>query len=76
MRILPLLWVSLIVILSNACEKHPLAGDPHPGVHETHETAPPTGDAHAAKPEKVAEVAKPVEGAKVEEAPKFFPEKK
>ena len=71
MKIPSLLLVCALALFSNACEKHPLAGDPAPGVHAEH-----SAEKHEAKAGGEAEPAKPAEGAKTEEAPKFFPEKK
>ena len=72
MRFLSLLLLGALALFGNACEKHPLAGDPHPGLHEEH-----GAEKHDAKTPEHTEVAKPSESsAKGEEAPKFFPEKK
>ena len=71
MKILSLLSVCTLALFSNACEKQPLAGDPAPGVH-----AEPSAEKHETKAGGEAEHAKPAEGAKSDEAPKFFPEKK
>ena len=71
MKILSLLSVCALALFSNACEKQPLVGDPAPGVHAEH-----SAEKHEAKAGGEAEPAKPAEGAKTEEAPKFFPEKK
>ena len=70
MKILSLLSVCALALFSNACEKHPLAGDPPPGVHEEH-----SAEKHDAKAEHSG-TAKPADPGKPEEAPKFFPEKK
>ena len=71
MRFLSLLSLCAFALFGNACEKHPLAGDPHPAIHEEHDA-----ETHDAKAAGHPEAAKPAEGAKTEEAPKFFPEKK
>ena len=71
MRILSLLSLCALVLFWNACEKHPLPGDPHPAAHVEHKT-----EKHGAKASEHAETVKHPEGAKTEEAPKFFPEKK
>ena len=71
MRFLSLLSLCALALFWNACEKQPLAGDPHPGVHEEH-----GAEKHDAKSAEHIEPAKPGEGAKAEAAPKFFPEKK
>ena len=71
MRFLSLLSLGALALFWNACEKQPLAGDPHPGVHEEH-----GAEKHDAKSAEHSETAKPAEGAKAEAAPKFFPEKK
>ncbi len=71
MRFLSLLSLCTLALFWNACEQHPLPGDPQPGVHEEH-----GGEKHDAKTAEDGGAAKPVEGAKTEEAPKFFPEKK
>ena len=71
MRFLSLLSLGALALFWNACEKQPLAGDPHPGVHEAHGPVHHEGDApHPVEP------VKPAAGAKDEAAPKFFPEKK
>ena len=64
-------WISLfavcaLALLVNACEQHPTPGEPPVREH----------GAEAEKHEGAAEAAKPAEGAKPEEAPKFFPDKK
>ena len=71
MRILSLLPLCALALFWNACEKHPLAGDPQPGVHVEHKA-----EKHDVKTAEQGETAKHPEGAKTEEAPKFFPEKK
>ena len=92
MKILSLLSVCALALFSNACEKHPLAGDPPPGIHEENSAEAHGGEMHEAHPSsgsrsssatngethdaKAHEAAKPAEGAKTEESPKFFPEKK
>ena len=92
MKILSLLSVCALALFSNACEKHPLAGDPAPGVHAEHSAEAQGGEKHEAHPSsgspsssstsgethdaKAHEATKPAEGAKTEESPKFFPEKK
>ena len=76
MRILSLLSLCTLALFCNACEKHPLGGDPHPGLHEEHSEATHGAETHDAKAPEHADSAKPAEGAKPGEAPKFFPEKK
>ena len=71
MRILSLLSLGAFALFFNACEQHPLPGDPQPGVHEEHSAEKSEG-----KKSETSEAGKPAEGAKTEEAPKFFPEKK
>ena len=71
MRFLSLLSLCALALFWNACEKQPLAGDPHPGVHEEH-----GAEKHDAKSAEHSETAKSGEGVKAEAAPKFFPEKK
>ena len=71
MRILLLLSLCALALFWNACEKQPVGNDPMPGAHAEH--AP---GKHDAKTTEHSEAAKPAEGAKAEEAPKFFPEKK
>ena len=70
-------WTSIFALCSaaffaGACEKHPLAGEPAVREHGHDESSAK----HEEKTEGAAEPAKPAEGAKAEESPKFFPEKK
>ncbi len=76
MRILSLLLFCAFVVFGAACQRHPLPGDPHPGLHEEHSEEEHGGEKHDATTPEQTEVAKPADGAKAEEAPKFFPEKK
>ena len=76
MRFLSLLSFCVLVVFGTACERHPLPGDPDPGVHEEHSEAAHPAEKHDEKAPEHTEAAKPAEGAKAEEAPKFFPEKK
>ncbi len=40
MRLFSILTICALAVLSNACERHPLPGDPQPGVeHEKHEAS-------------------------------------
>ena len=75
MKVTLLLLIAAVAVFSNACERHPLdqpyGTDPHPAIHEEH-----VAEKHEAKTLEHTEVAKPADGAKAEEAPKFFPEKK
>ncbi len=76
MRFLSLFSLCAFVILGTACQRHPLPGDPQPGLHEERAEEFQGAEKHEAKTPEHAEAAKPAEGAKGEEAPKFFPEKK
>lgn len=76
MRLLSLLSFSALVIFGTACQRHPLPGDPHPGIHEEHSSEASSGEKHEAKSAEHETPAKPAEAGKTEEAPKFFPEKK
>jgi hypothetical protein len=71
MRLLSLLTLCALALFGTACEQHPLPGDPHPGHHGEHD-----GEKHDAKAAEHPAAAKPADGAKTGEAPKFFPEKK
>lgn len=73
MRRLLTLAFAVLALLVNACERHPLPGDPHPA--EKHGAG--HGEAHAAAGEhgKAAAHGEAAGAGKGEEAPKFFPEK-
>ncbi len=71
MRILSLLSLCTLALFWNACEKHPLAGDPQPGMHVEH-----GAEKHEATPAEGGDAAKTGGSGKPEDAPKFFPEKK
>ena len=70
-------WTSIfalcaVAFFAGACEKHPLVGEAPVREHSEHgEAGKPE-----AKTEGAAEAPKHAEGAKAEESPKFFPEKK
>jgi hypothetical protein len=72
MRFLPFLLLAVIVVFSNACEKQPLEGDPDPRAAEK-ETSVSYESPIATKRERPA---KRAQGAKPDDAPKFFPDKK
>lgn len=84
MRFLPFLLVCAVAIFANACERHPLPGDPHPAKKESEGHGPANfteggADIPDDKPamHPVVEAPKPpVPPLQTEEAPKFFPEKK
>jgi hypothetical protein len=70
-------WTSIFALcaagfFAGACEQHPLPGEPPVREHGHAEE----GKKHEGKTEGAAEPAKPADGAKAEESPKFFPEKK
>ena len=71
MRFLSLLSLCALALFWNACEKQPVGDDPQPGIEAGHGAGK-----HEAKAAEHGESTKPAEGAKPEEAPKFFPEKK
>ena len=71
MKFLSLLSLCALALFWNACEKQPVGDDPQPGIEAKH-----GAEKHDAKAPGHSEAAKPAEGAKTEEAPKFFPEKK
>ena len=71
MKFLSLLSLCALALFWNACEKQPVGNDPQPGIEAEH-----SAEKHDAKASEPHDASKPVEGAKPEEAPKFFPEKK
>ena len=76
MRFLSLFSFCAFVVFGTACQRHPLPGDPHPGLHEEHSKEAHGAEKREGQVPEHTEAAKPAEGAKAEEAPKFFPEKK
>ena len=81
MRILSLLSVCALAWFANACEQHPLPGDPLPGDKQTsHGPANPAAGgadvSHGKAAGQSENVPPATRDAKSEEAPKFFPEKK
>ena len=76
MRFLSLFSFCVFVVFATACQRHPLPGDPQPGLHEEHSEEAAGAEKHDAKAPANTESARPAEGAKPGEAPKFFPEKK
>ena len=76
MRFLSLFSFSVFVVFATACQRHPLPGDPQPGLHEEHSEGAHDAEKHDAKTPEQTESAKPGESVKPGEAPKFFPEKK
>ena len=76
MRFLSLFSFCVFVVFATACQRHPLPGDPQPGLHEENSAETPGAETHDAKTPEHPEPARPVESGKPGEAPKFFPEKK
>lgn len=72
MKFTSILAVCALAFFINACEQHPMPGEPPMIEH----SAEPGAGKHDAKPEGAAEHAKPAEPEKAGEKPTFFPEKK
>ena len=72
MRFLQFVLLAVIALFSGACERQPVGNDPDPRIHKGHGLAKHESVTAGKEDEHV----KPTEGAKSEEAPKFFPEKK